>query len=65
MPRKNQEKQTADLSTTLPRASCFDPVALMKFVRLSLRRAASVVMVSAARQESGYTPVEMTNLRQK
>jgi hypothetical protein len=48
--RKNQEKKPQISSPRSP-YFLFDLVALMKFVRLSLRRAASVVMVSAARQE--------------
>jgi hypothetical protein len=44
-------KETADLSTALPPDFLFSVVALMEFVRLSLRRSASVVVAGSAREE--------------
>ena len=49
--RENWKKETADLSTTLPRISCWSLVALVHFMRPSLRKGAHAALSSAAWQE--------------
>ena len=49
--RENWRKVTAGPSTPLPRISCKSSVASANFMRLSLMKAAHVVVSSAARQE--------------
>jgi hypothetical protein len=48
---RKTKKKKPQISPLAPLDLLLTPVTLMKFVRLSLTRAASVVVVSAARQE--------------